>query len=143
MNIGKGILFDYGTGKAVRFAVSCNLETGEYEAIQVAPDGINYACDENYKAIKYKGRAKGKLEIFPIGDTRLIGVEPVKQASPIVTPLPEQAIEQGLADYQKLYFDVWKWRGDSTRIVQDKWEDFLRDNPFLDHLVIKRRTYTT
>ncbi len=139
-----GVLLDHGTGLAIRFAVWYDDETGDYEALKVASNGQDYACDERYKAIRYRGKAKGKLELISLGDARLLGkVNPQKVPEVVATPLPHGAKQQGLEDYKRLYFHVWNQRGDAMKCVDQRWIDFLKNNTFLDHLILRKGRLVT
>jgi hypothetical protein len=133
-----GVLFDHGANAPIRFAVWFDAETGAYEALKVASNGVDIACDSDYKAIRYRGRAKGRLELVPFGDARLLGRVPVKTKEEIATPLPQGAKEQGLDDYKRLYFTVWNQRGESLKCIDDRWLAFLKENSFLDHLCLRK-----
>jgi hypothetical protein len=143
VNIGKGVLWDHGAGKAIRFAISADLQSGEYEAIKVHANGRDYACDENYKAIRYKGRAVGRLEIYPLDRAATLGIPPAKEVETIATPLPPGAVQQGIEDYGRLYKEIRQFRGDSRRCAETAWDKYLDANPFLDSLVIRKRTIPT
>lgn len=120
-----GILIDRGTGRRIPLARWFDEETGEWEAFAEAPNGA-VRCDEQGRPILRRGRAVGRLELVPLGKAKLL-------PGPPPTPAAE-----GLASYQRLYFEVWQWRGEAQRCVNGRWIDFLKQNEFLDAFVIRR-----
>lgn len=131
-----GVLLDHGTGKAIRFAVWYDAESGDYEAIHIASNGVDMACDEDYKLLRYQGKAVGKLELIPLNRASDLGVEPQKVIEP--ERLTVQQKEQGIEDYRKLYYGVWGKRGYAPKTVDSKWVDFVSKSSFLDSLIIRK-----
>jgi len=132
-----GILIDHGTGRRIPFARWFDSQTGQFEAFVMASNGVDIACDENYRPLVIKGKAVGRLELIPIGNAAQFGFEEPKKV--IEQPLTVEQKQEGLDQYKKLYLTVWRWRGESGRVALTRWEEFLQQNDFLDHLVIKRR----
>lgn len=139
-----GVLWDHGANAPIRFVRWYDDSSGEYEAIKVAANGIDMVREEHStKAVHYQGRAKGRLELIPIGDAKLLGRVPQKVVEQIPTPLPSGAKEDGITDYKRLYFQVWQHRGEANRCVDERWLDFLKNNPFLDSLVLRKGRLVT
>ena len=134
----KGVLVDRGTGRRIPFATWFDAETGEYEAIRATPDGRHYAVDENENAVLYRGRAVGKLELLPLAQAHQFGwQEAVKVPSGRIRLTVDEK-EAGLQQYKEVYVKVWQFRGEARRVVDDRWENYLRDNAFFDDLIITR-----
>ena len=132
-----GVVIDTGTGKRIPFVRKADFETGEYEALAVAPNGVDYLADEDGKVVVVRGRAVGKLELVPLERAKDLGRKPVKVESPI-EPMTADEKREGLDQYRRTYFDVWRWRGEADRCVHSRWEEFLQQNDFLDCFVLKR-----
>jgi hypothetical protein len=132
-----GVLIDRGTGRRIPFAVWFDPETGDYEHFQPAANGVDMACDEDWNPIRVRGRAKGKLELVPLGEAAKVGwKEPAKVRETI--KLTNEDREAGLEQYKKVYVHVWQDRGEARRIVDDRWEEYLRKSSFFDDLILKR-----
>lgn len=131
-----GVLFDRGTGRAIRFARWFDAETGEYEAIRVASNGVDMACDDDYKVLRYRGKAVGRLELVPLSRGALLGVEPEKKVEPMRLTVQEK--EQGVEDYRKLYYGVWGRREEAKRSIDERWVRFVQGSSFLDGLILKK-----
>jgi len=116
-----------------------DTETGEYEYLQPAPNGVDVLCDELDQPIVVKGKAKGKLELVPLDGAAQFGFRlPQRVKSPIQPMTVEQKID-GLDTYKRVYTQVWQWRGESRRCVDTRWADYLAQSDFLDCFVLKRR----
>lgn len=134
-----GIVVDRGTGKRIPFVRWFDAETGEYEAFQPTADGLHYWCEEDcVTPIVVRGRAVGRLELVPIEQAHAFGVvEPEKKQSAVQPGTIDRVA--GLEVYKKVYSEVWRWRGESRRVVADRWDEFLTKNDFLDCFILKRR----
>lgn len=140
-----GVLVDHGTGKRIPYARKANLETGEYEAFVLAPNGTDILCDENRQPIVRKGQAVGRLELVPFGDARLLGTDLQPKVSEfLVQPMGKDEKIAGLETYKRCFVQVFnELRGEARKTVDSRWEDFLKTNDFLDEFVIttKRSTH--
>lgn len=122
-----GVLIDQGTGQRIPLARWFDDETGEWEAFVPAPNGA-VRLDDDGRPLLRRGRAKGRLVLVPVGKAKVL-------------PAPERpALAEGLAVYQRVYFDVWRFRGEAKRCVGDRWREFLAKNDFLDCFVVRRRS---
>lgn len=136
-----GVLVDSGTGRRIPFPVWFDPDTGEYEAIKVAANGVDMACDEDYRSITYRARAQGQLKLLPFGQAASIGqAPPPKQV--VDAAFTAERRMAGLEQYKRVYHEVWRWRGESRRAVDDRWDDFIAQSDFLDHFVLRRRSST-
>jgi hypothetical protein len=135
-----GVLYDHGAHKPIRFAIWYDVATGEYEAWQVASNGKDIACDKRYRGIKYRGKAKGRLELIPLNAaTPVLGPEPEKRLDLLSSRrLSIQQREQGVEDYRRLYGEVWGHRGEAHRCIDERWLAWVQKSSFLDSLIIKK-----
>ena len=129
-----GVLVDRGTGQRIPFARWFDTDTGDYEAYDT-PDGRDILRDELGVPQTKRGRAVGKLELLTMQDAvdlRLL----------VTTPKIAKTIDNaaGLEQYKRVYFDVWQWRGEARRCVNDHWSEYLAQSDFLDDLVIRRKS---
>lgn len=134
-----GVLYDHGTGQRIPMARAFNSETGEWEALTPAPNGVDYVCDaETGAPIIRRGRSKGRLELVPIGQAATIGVPPPKP-QPVTPPKPLSVEERrdGLECYRKVHREVWQGRGDSKRVVDSKFQAYLMQHDFLDAYIFR------
>lgn len=134
-----GVVIDHGTGQRIPFVRWYDSDTGEYEAIRVASNGVDYACDDKWKPITYRAKAVGRLELVPWNDAVKVGLIP--EPKKVKDERPN--IREGLETYQKLFVEVWQFRGESRRVVDERFDTYLRQNNFLDHLILRRRPVTT
>lgn len=138
----EGYVVDTGTNKRIPFCTRFNNDTLEYEAHLATPDGKNYQVDEDYRLITITGKAKGRMRFVPFGEAEALGETETPQADRIKQTIPTISPEQklaGLEQYKQVYTEVWQWRGESRRTVDDRWGQFLADNDFLDALCLKHR----
>ena len=141
-----GVLYDHGTGKRVPFARKINFQTGEVEHLVPAANEVDIAVDPYTRgAYVRKYKAKGKLELIPFGKADKLGVAPPKKVEGRIEPLTKEEKVEGLDRYKKVFFEVWQWRGNSDRVVDPQWQQYvkeLQDNDFLDSFVIRRHHRT-
>lgn len=134
-----GVLIDRGTGKRIPLAIWFDNEAGEYEAFQLASNGVDMAADVDWKPIRYKAKAVGLLELVPLGEAHIFGwKEPQLVREPKVVKLSPDQREAGLQQYREVYTKVWQWRGESRKAVDGRWEEYLTKNTFFDDLVLTR-----
>jgi len=124
----RGILVDRGPNRRIPLARWYDPATGEYEAFVEGPGGTVRRGDDGQPQV-VRGRAQGKLELVPLGSAW----QPAPPPAPKGTPPAE-----GLAQYQRVYFEVWNRRGEAKKCIRDRWQEFLRQNDFLDAFVIRR-----
>ena len=130
------MLFDHGTRKCIPFAVWFDAETGEYEHLQAASNGIDIAGDEGLRPIHVKGKAVGKLELLSLEKAHELGWrEPAVVHERV--KLTDAQRQAGLEQYKKVYVHVWQTRGDARKIVDERWAEYLRKNSFFDDLALK------
>ena len=136
-----GVLVDLGTGKRIPFPRKVDMATGDVEYLVPAANGVDVLVDPYTRAPyvrKYK--AVGKLELVPMGRADKLGIKPPQKVESPILPMTKEEKVAGLEQYRSLYFKVWnEIRGDSSRVVDTRWEDYLKTNTFLDDFVLKRR----
>lgn len=133
-----GVLIDTGTGKRIPFARRFDPETGEYEHFVPAPNGVDILVDDRFVPFIRRGKAVGRLELVPLDDARLLGSDcKPKKVQGTILPLSRDEKVAGLETYKRVYVQVWsELRGEARKTVDSKWEDFLRNNDFLDEFLI-------
>lgn len=134
-----GVLVDTATNKRIPFPRKVDFDTGEVEYFVPAANGTDILIDP-YTQQPYirKYKAVGKLQLVEMGKADKLGVQPPRKVeSPILPMTPEEKID-GMDQYKKLYFEVWQWRGESSRVVHDRWSEFLDKSDFLDSFLLKR-----
>lgn len=134
-----GVVFDHGTGKRIPFVIRCDFATGDYEAHVPAPNGMDVIVDPyTRRPVVRKGKAVGRLELIPFGKTHKMGVAPPKKVVAAVQPMTKDEKIAGMDQYKKCYFEVWRWRGDSERVVMNKWIEELKQSDFMDCFVLQK-----
>lgn len=139
-----GVLVDLGTNKRIPFPRKANMETGEVEYLVPAANGTDILVDPYTRAPyvrKYK--AVGKLKLLPLDGADRLGIGPPKKVESPILPMTKDEKIGGMEQYRKLFHEVWKWRGESTRAVDPRWEEFLKTSEFLDEFCLKRTFVTT
>ena len=138
------VLVDRGTNCRIPFAIWYDPATGDYEHFKLASNGVDMAADDDWNPIRVRGKAIGALVLVPLGDSHQFGYrEPVKIKE---KALPKLSLEQrhaGLDQYRKVYTQVWQFRGESRRAVDERWEQYLKENVFFDSLMLRRRLIKT
>lgn len=135
-----GVLIDTGTGKRIPFARNVNFVTGEYEYLAPAPNGVDILVEPySRRPIVRKGKAVGKLELVPFQRAVSLGCAAPKRVVSVIQPMTKDEKIAGLEQYKKLFYDVWRWRGDAARSVDPRWEEYLMNTDFLDCVVLKRK----
>lgn len=134
-----GILVDHGTGKRIFKPRRVDFSSGEYEAFAAAPNGKDILVGDDDRPVVVRGKSVGRLELVPIGSAHQFGVEKPKLTKSDVQPLSADQCLEGLEQYKKVYREVWCWRGESNRCVDDRWHQFLKTNDFLDSFMLRRR----
>lgn len=137
-----GVLIDTGTGKRIPFAVWADMETGEYEALTPAPNGVDYHCDlETGEPLRYRGRARGRLELVSAEGARDLAPPP-RKVTGVIEPMSPEQKRHGVEQYKRVYFEVWQFRGESKRVVDTRFADYLAKSNFLDAFVLRRHVPT-
>lgn len=136
-----GVLFDHGTGKRIPFARRFDPLTGEWEGYWPAPNGVDVLGDDCGQPIVRRGKAKGKLELIPMGKAAALGQAPVKPQvqQRAVRPMTKDEQLDGLETYKKAYQEVWHgFRGEAKRCVQDRWQEFLAKSDMFDSFILAK-----
>jgi hypothetical protein len=141
-----GVVIDTGTGKRVPKVIWFDVTTGDYECHVPAPNGHDVLMDEFAQPIIRRGSAVGKLELIPLDQAANLGQfkVPPKKVHQTVQPLSKDEKVAGLELYKDVYITVWQdIRKVDKKTVNEKWLAYLRNTPFLDSLVLRRRSVPT
>lgn len=138
-----GVLIDHGTGRRIPFARTVDFSTGEYTYLCPAPNGVDILVDPyTRRPFVRKGKAVGRLELVPFEKAAAIGCKAPEKVESNIQPMsPDERIE-GMRQYQRCFMDVEKWRGNSRRVIDTKFEEFCKQSSFLDSFVIRRTVPT-
>ncbi len=134
------VVVDKATGRRIPYVTEVDVDTGEWKAIQVAPDGYNYLLGDDDKPVVVHGRAERGVAFEPIDKAAVLGLlpEPPKGVRSEIKPLSAQAKQEGMDMYMGVHRQVWhEHRGLSKVETLAKFEELLHDCDFLDDFVIK------
>lgn len=139
-----GVVIDHGTGKRIPFVIWCDFATGDYEAHVPAANGVDVMVDA-YTRVPFvrKGKAVGKLELVPFAKAAAIGCTAPKKVVQIIQPMTKDERINGMEEYKRVFKEVWKWRGNSERVVNSQWDNFLMNSDFLDDFCLRRTVIPT
>lgn len=130
----RGVVVDEN-GKRIPFVIWCDFDTGDFEAYKSTPDGRYLLGKEGSRdGIKYSGRSPG---------LKLLSIHQAKNLVPASTVREPKKVDpaEGLETYKEVFFEVWNGvRGDASKVVDSRWNDFIKRSSFLDHLVIRRKS---
>lgn len=139
-----GVVFDHGTGKRIPFVTWFDAETGEYEQHIPAANGVDVLVHPITRIpYRRKGKATGRLELIPITQAHLFNAAPPQKVVQRIQTITYDQKLEGMKQYKSLFYKVEEIRGNSQRVTNGKWDDFLLNNSFLDDFVLRRHTHTT
>src|SRR5262249_16120959 len=98
-------------GKRIPFARKVDFETGKWEALLPTPDGKNVVTDEHNKVVVLTGQAE-RPKLVPMEHAHLFGVKEPEPVQFHVIPVSAEAKLQGQQQYERVFKNVWQYRGE-------------------------------
>lgn len=138
------VIVDGATQQRIPMVQRIDTDTGEYEALLPSPDGRNAVVDVTTKQlVRIQGKLKGPVKFVPIDNAAPFGYQPPKPVETTIIPLTADVKLAGQQQYERVFKNVWQYRGEHGRRLHDRWCEYVEKSDFLDSFLLKRHSTPT